>query len=103
MAAGQPLPRDWDPNPPEIEPDGAWILRAFWDLSSERPIGFSLGPIPWSSVVRYGARAGLDREASDVLWAHVRALDSAYLAWHAREQEERSASQSRAVSDGRDD
>jgi len=34
----------------------AWIYAAFWELSTCRTVGMSMGPIPWTAVNDY-ARA----------------------------------------------
>lgn len=39
-----------------------------------------IGPIPWTAIVAYADRAGLDRRAADVFLTCIRALDAAYLA-----------------------
>lgn len=84
---GQPLP-DWAQSPPEIAPGEDWYLQAFWDLGTERQLGYgSLGPIPWSRIVAYGERAGLSSGTVDVLVEVVQALDGAYLRWRADEAE----------------
>ncbi len=43
----------------------------------------SLGPIPWTAIVAYGERAGLDGREVDALVAIITAMDNAYLEWQA--------------------
>ena len=69
-------------------------MRAFWDLSTERPIGFTLGPIPGSMIDSYAQRAGLDFDTMDLFRAVIRMLDDAYIKW-AAEQQARARSQDR--------
>jgi hypothetical protein len=38
---------------PEIEPHLAWLWNAFWELSTERQLGMSIGPIPVSKIREY--------------------------------------------------
>lgn len=40
-----------------------------------------VGPIPWTVIVAYGDRKGLDRDLMDLFEVVMRALDEAYLAW----------------------
>lgn len=61
-------------------------MRAFWDLSTERQIGFALGPIPGSKLDAYGHSRGLDSDNMDLFRAVTRMLDDAYLKW-AQEQQ----------------
>lgn len=50
-------------------------LEAWADLSTERPVGFAVGAIPWSRIVAWCEFHGLDREASQVLIHVIRKLD----------------------------
>jgi hypothetical protein len=38
---------------PEIEPHLAWLWNAFWELSTERQLGMTIGPIPGSQIREY--------------------------------------------------
>ena len=54
-ADGQPPP-DWSIPPVVRHP--LWVaivLAGFHDVSTERAIGFGLGPIPWSKIVERGS------------------------------------------------
>lgn len=87
-ARGQPPP-DWAADCPEILRGEDFYLRAFWDLHTERQLGAVVpGPIPWSAVVTYGSRFGLEPSMVDVLAEVVRELDGAYLTWAAERAEE---------------
>jgi len=48
-------------------------MEAFQDLSTERPTGFSAGPIPHSAVRRYALEEGLSPWE---LWEIVKELDA---------------------------
>lgn len=85
VAAHQPIP-DWAKNEPAIDPCERVYLDAFFDLSSCRSVGMSLGQIPWSAVADYGDRIGLVGEAHRVFVAVVRALDDAFLTEWVPEQ-----------------
>jgi hypothetical protein len=65
-------------------PDGCeWLMQAFWDLSTERQVGMTLGPIPMSRVDALADRSGLDRDNADTLRRAVRAMDREFLKWAA--------------------
>ena len=89
---GQPLPPEATPPPqgdhPEIED---WIMAAFADLSTCRPIGMAVGPIPWTAIDAYASRAGLTPAARRTFTGSVRALDRAYLADVAQQEAKRHA------------
>ncbi len=59
------------------------LLLAFTELSTDRAVGMSEGPIPWSSVQRYADEYGFCLEdLSDV----VRMVDGAYLKYQRTKQ-----------------
>jgi hypothetical protein len=72
------VPDWWHKKPPEVRGD-EFYLRAFWELSSCRQFGFSVGPIPWHIIVEYGDRKGLDRGMMEVFEYVIRELDEVYL------------------------
>lgn len=50
------------------------------DLGTDRQLGMAVGPIPWSSIDRWGRRHGcVDPDEFDDLVAIIRAVDSVYL------------------------
>jgi len=55
-------------------------ITAFWELSTERSYGQYLGPIPWSKIIFYGERLGLDETMVPVFTRVIRELDEAFLA-----------------------
>ena len=52
------------------------VLRCWGDLSTERPIGMAVGPVPWSAIVRWCEFHGLDRDATRIILHVVRQLDN---------------------------
>lgn len=58
-----------------------FYLDAFWQMSTCRQSGWSIGPIPWDAVVRFAEFVGLDTEMFPVFLSVTRALDSAFLEW----------------------
>jgi hypothetical protein len=74
-----------DNEPPCCRGD-EFYMRAFSELSSERYFGQAIGPIPWSKIVFYGERRGLDDSMMRVFETVIRELDEAYLS-HLREKQ----------------
>jgi len=66
-------------------------MRAFWELSSCRAFGMSIGPIPWTAVVEYAERKGLDSTMILVFEVVMRELDEAYLTDLRENQRQREA------------
>jgi len=57
---------------------------AFGELSTDRPIGFGRGPIPWSAIDRYAWRHGINDPDEHARFVRlIRAMDETYLNWHA--------------------
>jgi len=52
---------------------------AWFDLDSERTVGFGLGPIPRSAMVGYAKDMGLTSEQTEDLCYLVREMDNDYL------------------------
>lgn len=48
-------------------------------MQSERPVGMTVGPIPWSKVCAWAARHGLDADGEELLWEVIRGLDVDFL------------------------
>jgi hypothetical protein len=64
------------------DPDEAvrFAWDAFWHLTTDRPVGFVTGPIPWTAVDRYAARHRIDSaDAFERFHALIRAMDGTYL------------------------
>ena len=64
-----------------------FFIKAFNHLSTERPIGYSIGPIPHSKILAYAERVGLDEDFVDDFVYIIREMDEGYLEWQ-REQDE---------------
>lgn len=65
----------------DLFPHLAVDAEAFGALSCDRQIGMGRGPIPWSSIHRYGERYGLVKDDFDRLARIIRAMDGAYLSY----------------------
>jgi len=70
---------DWYENEPTKWPGDDIYLCAFWELSTERTYGQYLGPIPWSKIIFYGDRLGLDETMVVVFTRILRELDEVFL------------------------
>ena len=66
------------------------FLKAFWDLSSDRQIGMSVGPLPWSSIQRYASHLGLERGNIETLHVVLRSMDEVFLRYLDEERERKS-------------
>lgn len=65
--------------PPDLLPGAVDFYRAFLECGSDRTIGMSIGPIPFSSIDRYAARHGYTGDEFDLLSRVVRAADDEFL------------------------
>lgn len=68
---------------PQLEPDLDWVLEAFWDLSGDRQVGFSLGPIPWTAIDAWCRRHRVAGTAFDRFHWLLRQLDREFLLLNA--------------------
>ena len=63
---------------PKLLPGLDFYLIAYHELRYDKPIGMSVGPIPWSSIDRWATRNGVnDIEDFTVLESHIRSLENA--------------------------
>ena len=61
-------------------------MKSFHDLSTERSIGMSLGPIPWSKIVQYADRYQLEPDVTEAFVDIIRIMDVAFMKHNAGEQ-----------------
>lgn len=83
------------PEPTPHEHIEHWIMRAFADLATCRPIGMGIGPIPWTAIDAWCERHGIRGDAREVFESCVRALDRADLAEIAAEMKQKGATDGR--------
>jgi len=72
------------------DPDEAlhFVWDAFWNLTTDRQVGFATGPIPWTAIDRYADRHQLHAvDSFERFHALIRAMDSTYLEHRERELE----------------
>lgn len=60
---------------------------AFRSLSTDRPIGLAMGPIPWSSIDRFADRYAIDGDEFDRFAALIQAMDETFRGYHERQAE----------------
>lgn len=77
---GIPLP-EWAKNEPQLPDGDEFYLAAFSELSTCRPFGMTLGPIPWRDIVLYADYHELDSMNRQFFARAMRQLDTAYLTW----------------------
>lgn len=61
-------------------------MKSFHDLGTERDIGMSLGPIPWSKIVMYADEYGLDPDVKEAFVNIMRTMDVAFMKHNSDEQ-----------------
>ena len=60
------------------------FLMGFMDLSSCRPAGFGVSPIPWTAIHEYCERIGVEDDQRDDMLYHVQIMDQAFLGHHSK-------------------
>jgi len=85
LRSGQPIP-DKFANPPELPVGTEFYFDSFFELSTERSIGFGEGPIPITSILQYARYHDLDDSLEYELIFFVRQLDFHYLQYQASKQ-----------------
>lgn len=79
-------------NLPKVTEDIAWIWKAFHRLDLDRGwIGGGMAApiprrIPWQSIVDWAGYHGYSREDCEMLDVCISAMDTVYLAHHAKRQ-----------------
>lgn len=99
MRRGQPAP-DWYHGEPDALPGYEFVIAEFWDLSTERQLGFAIGPIPSSKIREKRRELGLDPQASRTFTALIRSLDRAFRDWVEKERERNRKSHGRLPDQG---
>lgn len=79
--AGEPIP-DRIANAPELTLGLMLYMQAFFDLDSERQVGFSVGRIKWSAIRDYADAFEFDAIQTEDLFYFIKELDKVYLEWN---------------------
>jgi hypothetical protein len=84
---GRPLPSEFY-NQPELWIESEFYWRAFSQISADRHLGMGLGPIPFSSLLRWAEVYGIGTvDEFDTFSSIVGAIDSEYLKINAPKAE----------------
>lgn len=66
--------------PPDVLPECEFVFSAFWELSTDRPVGMGIGAIPWSSINSFAVRHGIEQiDDFEQFSFLIRAIDAEYL------------------------
>jgi hypothetical protein len=82
MREGLPLPKAIA-SAPQLMLGLELYFDAFFDLSTCRSMGFSMGPIPWSAMRDYALAFEFSEEQAEDLFHYVRVMDIEYMKHHA--------------------
>ena len=63
---------------------------SFWDLDSERQVGFGVGRIPWIAIAEYAQAHDFDAEQVEDLFYFTKEMDDAFLKYQAKESKAKS-------------
>lgn len=83
-AKGRALP-EWYVDRPVEQPGDDFFLEAFADLSTCRPVGLAVGPIPWDRIVAYARWRSLGAALEATFVAVIRQMDDAFVEWSAEQ------------------
>ena len=72
---------------PELMPGLHMIYNGFWNISTDRQVGMSLGPLPHTAIREYAKEYNLPEEDADDFRRLVRAMDGFYLSWIDKKRE----------------
>lgn len=81
--SGEPLP-DRIKNAPDLICGLELFFAAYQELETERQIGFGLGPIPFTAILKYVEFYQLEKEQADDLIYFVRKLDTHFMIEQAK-------------------
>lgn len=67
---------------PEVFEHLSFVWSAWWELHTDRPMGMSVGPIPFTAISAFADRYGVaELDAFDTFRELIRAMDGEYLKW----------------------
>lgn|SRR5690606_30045857 len=85
--AADGLPTPALDNRPELLPGLDFYFTAYRELRYDRPVGMAMGPIPWSSIIKWGELHGItDLDDLAVLEHHIRAMENALYEYQDRRE-----------------
>lgn len=77
-----------------MEPEYITWLEAFWELSSERQLGFGYGKIPHSAIVQWSIKNDHDEDDAESFLGVIRAMDQVWLEYIAESRDDKTGSHS---------
>lgn len=70
---------EWFQTRPSPNAESLFWWEAFWELSSERPVGMGIAPIPGSAIRAFIRDHDLDEDMASMLLRLVRKLDGIFM------------------------
>lgn len=78
---GHPIP-DRIANKPQLDIGLQLYYTAFFNLTTCRPSGFGVCPIPWTAIREYALTFEFDSYQEEALYSHIRSMDSVFMKFH---------------------
>ena len=75
-------------NAPTLNEGMDFYIDAFYELGSERSIGFGEGPIPITAILRYAKHYDMTEEEESDLIFFIQALDICYLKYRDKKSKQ---------------
>lgn len=75
-------------NAPELKLGLELYFGGFFDLNTCRQTGWSVSPIPWSSIAEYAKVYEFDTEQTDDLFFFVRKMDEVFINHHSKKDKQ---------------
>jgi hypothetical protein len=75
-------------NAPSLKLTNQFYFQAFFELDSERINGFDIGPIPWSSIVKYAEYHGFEYDEREDFLVFIRRMDNVYIDFVLKKQKQ---------------
>ena len=85
LSAGLPI-HDKIKNAPVLIPGLGFYYKAFCELDADRPIGFGICKIPWTSKRNYASDYAVDEEQYEDLFFFIDQMDNAYIDYEKAKQ-----------------
>lgn len=67
-------------DPVELTVGDKFYLAGFYDISTDRPVGMSVGYIPWRSMIEYCQFYGASTDETERFVQIIKAIDAVYVA-----------------------
>ena len=80
-------PPAWLDEQPELLSGDEFYIEAFYELSTCRAIGMSVGPIPWRDIINFAEWVELEKGLIPMFVLTIRVMDNVYLKWLDKKRE----------------